>query len=453
MACFHQLPDEILLKIFSYLSIDDLSQSIRNVCTRWRTVSEDDEIWFNLRYCPDAHAKLEDINCTLENMPALRQFLYLGTFSFIQKLCECCRRIRVLNIPHTTLNATDFMLAMRCLTELRDLGILMSSTEEGLQITRIIGQSETLTCLRLYSSDGGITTPGLLKPIAEGCPNLDILECEAFNSPIDEICYLLQNKKRQLVAYDHYGPFTGNLFAAINECTNLKRLSLTGVEIYGVFNNDPPVMNLQNLEALMISDCRFPTVKIIPLTLFLNTLPQLTYIGIPYTLGNIDVITNKIILQCPLLMYLNLEGNYELHCRALRNIGSCKLLKYLDVSHCIELGKKAMKYVAEGCPELQHLDVSGISMLESMFRQILRCRNLKNLLMKNCDLAPINLGSISTHIDCLLYFYIGPDFQLPHDVRNQLKKQMPQLVIKEFSVTCDKCEYFRMKTDFLPRHF
>jgi hypothetical protein len=44
MACFDQFPGDILLKIFSYLSIDDLTLSIRNVCTRWRTVSEDYEM-------------------------------------------------------------------------------------------------------------------------------------------------------------------------------------------------------------------------------------------------------------------------------------------------------------------------------------------------------------------------------------------------------------------------
>jgi Leucine-rich repeat (LRR) protein len=291
-----------------------------------------------------------------------------------------------------------------------------------------------------------------LTPIADGCPNLDILECEAFNCPTDEICYLLERKKRQLMTYDHYGPVTDNLFAAINECTNLKRLSFTSVEIYGLFNEAPSVMKLQNLKALWISDCRFPAVKIIPLTLFHTTLHHLSYIGIPHTNGNINAVTNKILLRCPLLTHLDLDGN-ELHCRGLRNIGSCKMLKYLDVSDCPKLGKKAMKYVAEGCPELQHLDISYNPIWVSMFRQILRCRNLKELLMRNCDLRPINLGSISTHIDGLLYLYIGPHFQLPHDVRYQLEQQMPQLVITESSVTWDDSQYLRMKTEFLSRYF
>jgi Leucine-rich repeat (LRR) protein len=153
-------------------------------------------------------------------------------------------------------------------------------------------------------------------------------------------------------------------------------------------------------------------VKKIPLTLFLETFPYLSYIGIPYAEGNIDDLTNKILLKCPSLKYLNLEGNSELHCRALRNISSCKLIKYLDVSGCTELGKKSMKYVAEGCPELQYLDVSGIPISEGMFRQILSCRNLKTLMMKGCDLGDIDLNLISTTIADLLSLHTGPRFQL-----------------------------------------
>jgi hypothetical protein len=139
MASLDKLPDEILLKIFSYLSTDDLVLSARNVCTRWRAVSEDDEMWFSLTYCPNTNDSREQIIFMLENMPALRQFRYIGTSNVIEKLCECCRRVGVLHIACTTLNVTHLQLVMERLTELRDLGILMSPTKEGLQINRIIG--------------------------------------------------------------------------------------------------------------------------------------------------------------------------------------------------------------------------------------------------------------------------------------------------------------------------
>jgi hypothetical protein len=96
----------------------------------------------------------------------------------------------------------------------------------------------------------------------------------------------------------------------------------------------------------------------------------------------------------------------------------------------MQLDTKAIKYVAEGCPDLQHLNVSEIPMSGSMFRQILRCRNLKTLLIIGCDLTGINLNLISTYITGLLYLYIGPEFQLADKVIGELKQQMPHLTIK-----------------------
>jgi hypothetical protein len=74
----------------------------------------------------------------------------------------------------------------------------------------------------------------------------------------------------------------------------------------------------------------YTAVQKIPLTIFTNTLLNLPYIGIQYTRGNIDDPLNEIILKCPLLTHLVLDGNYELHSSGLRNISSCKVLKYLE---------------------------------------------------------------------------------------------------------------------------
>lgn len=129
------------------------------------------------------------------------------------------------------------------------------------------------------------------------------------------------------------------------------------------------------------------------------------------------------------------------------------MIKYLDVSYCKNVDKKAMKFVAEGCPELQHLDVSDIAIPDGLFRQILRCGNLKTLLMRNCDLGGIDLNLISTNISGLLYLYIGPRFQLRDDVINEVKETMPQLVIQQASYRCDGSKYFQIKTHFTPGYF
>jgi hypothetical protein len=429
MAQFDELPDKILLKIFSYLSIENITLCVRNVCSRWRRLSEDDTIWEESFYYPDANTPIEIIIYTLENVPSLRKFEYFGTCNVIERLSECCRRVKDLIIPYIELSAALIEVTMRRLTELSVLNITISPSEEGFQITSIIGQSETLTHLTLLSSGATTVREGLLKPIADGCPNLNTLRCETFNLPNSEICYLLRHKNQQLEAYEHYGLLSAEFLGALNECTNLKEIAFLSVEFDGPYKKLSPITNLKTLRTLEMTGCRLPMLKIIPLTLFLDTLSHLTAICITYACANIDDLLNKIILKSPVLEHLDLEGNAKLRCRGLRNISTCKMLKHLDVSMCKQLGRKAIKYVAEGCPELHYLDVSSIPMSESMFRQILRCRKLNTLSIIGCDSTGINLKLISTYIPGLLYLYIGPEFQLSDEVISEVQQRMPHLNI------------------------
>jgi hypothetical protein len=149
MAWFDGIPDEILLKIFSYLSIRDISLSVRNVCTRWRTLSEGDEIWKDWCYSPAETTPKEEIICMLKNMPALRKFQYFRTCNVIETLSQYCRRVSVLIIPRIALNATLLKLTVERLTELSALDIKIRPTREGAEITRIIGKSKTLVHLNL----------------------------------------------------------------------------------------------------------------------------------------------------------------------------------------------------------------------------------------------------------------------------------------------------------------
>jgi hypothetical protein len=453
MAWFDVLPDEILLKIFSYLSMYDISLSVRKVCTRWRDVSEDDEIWKDWCYSPRASSTKEEIIFMLKNMPALRKFQYFGTCNVIETLSQYCRRVSVLIIPNIYFNAALLKFTMGRLTDLGELYISISPNSEGSQLTHIIGQSKTLVSLTLKSSVVVTVPEGLLKPIADGCPNLNTLKCGAFNNPNSEICYFMKRKKHQLVAYEHYGLVSADLLKAINKCTKLKRLKFITPRTDGPLREIPPIRQRQNLTMLELARSSSTAVQKIPLTLFINTLPNLSYIGIKHTKGNIDDPLNEIILKCPLLTHLVLEGNYELHSSGLRNISSCKMLKYLDVSRCTQLDDTALKYVAEGCPELQHLDVSAIHITDGIFRQILRCRNLKTLLMGDCVLSGIDLKLISKNMSGLLYLYTGDYEQLRNDVRSEMKRTMPHLVIKQASYFYDRSEYLRIKTDLIPEYF
>lgn len=51
------LPEEIALSIFSYLSASDLSDNVAKVCTLWREYSSAFQLWRHLDYTVDAGAR------------------------------------------------------------------------------------------------------------------------------------------------------------------------------------------------------------------------------------------------------------------------------------------------------------------------------------------------------------------------------------------------------------
>lgn len=47
-AKFHNLPDEIIVKIFLFLPHDELYQNVRQVCSRWRNLCLNPNVWIHV---------------------------------------------------------------------------------------------------------------------------------------------------------------------------------------------------------------------------------------------------------------------------------------------------------------------------------------------------------------------------------------------------------------------
>jgi hypothetical protein len=133
MAWFDMTPNEMLLEIFSYLTIDDLCLSVRDVCIQWRRLSEANEIWKNLCFTPKRNASQEEIASRLQNMQNLRISEYYGNCNVIETLSTNCTSISQIQIPPTLLQTT-----MERLTTLRELGILISLNRGGCELTLLL---------------------------------------------------------------------------------------------------------------------------------------------------------------------------------------------------------------------------------------------------------------------------------------------------------------------------
>ena len=58
----NDLPEEILLNIFSYFGPEDLCLKIAKVCERWNVLAKDVALWKTLSYVCDPSSDISHIN-------------------------------------------------------------------------------------------------------------------------------------------------------------------------------------------------------------------------------------------------------------------------------------------------------------------------------------------------------------------------------------------------------
>jgi len=66
-STLNELPDEILLKIFSHFVPEDLALIICKVCQRWKDIAEDVALWKTLSYDCDKSSdirRVKEVRCT-----------------------------------------------------------------------------------------------------------------------------------------------------------------------------------------------------------------------------------------------------------------------------------------------------------------------------------------------------------------------------------------------------
>jgi hypothetical protein len=74
MTALIDMPDVVLLKIFSYLNAEDLPMSIPHIDFRWNQLSKSPMLWKDITFTPPSHLTESDIILHLKNMPELRSF-------------------------------------------------------------------------------------------------------------------------------------------------------------------------------------------------------------------------------------------------------------------------------------------------------------------------------------------------------------------------------------------
>jgi hypothetical protein len=387
--CFKDLSDELLLKIFSDLNIEDLAMSVQHVNSHWKNVSQDSSLWKNQTFSPGCKMSDEEITRHLRNMPALQAFCPSGginTKFIVDILCKYCRDIRHIEFMHSHIvsNPTLYKI-LKKLPHIENLSIPIPEETRHLRFADLLAQFQKLTTLSFTHHYVPTVEDGVLRAIADGCPSLQSLDMGVKEFGIRDVEYFLEKKGQQLLSLS-IGAYISTLaHRLLTKCVNLEFLH------YECYNADVPgtdiqslskLSKLRNLTFICLAKCQARDVS----TIFKNqSMSKLITLHLYHDDDFDSTSLTEILTNCPQLQSLSLRCCY-LSDYVFQYIGTCKNLQYLDIARANFITDKSMEYVGAGCPNLSHLDIGYCSELTNKSIEYVcsGCQKLKYLNIQNC---------------------------------------------------------------------
>ncbi|KAJ9586084.1 hypothetical protein L9F63_020281 [Diploptera punctata] len=435
---FDDLPNEILLKIFSYLSIEDLAFSVQEVNSHWKAVAQDNKLWRGRVFCPRKNLTDKQIVLQLKKMPTLRSYCASRkTSSFvIQALCKLCKNIRSIDL-HRYQSVDPLLLEsiFNAFPNIESLKLQLPSRSvpELNRCMELISQCQKLTVLTFKWNDKNTFLSmheGVLAQLVHGCPALQHLNIENVELLDENILELLEVKKNQLLSFSCVIAVTREFSERLGECTKLQYLDIININAHLLYSDIEPLMKLKNLKHFALRFCSELVMDNLPLFFVTGSFSKIVHLDLSECYFMNDVVVNTICRNCPLIRYFCISGSQSLHNEGLKYIGCCEQLEYLDVSMSMDLTDGSMEYVGEGCSNLKHLIITGCyKMTDKVIEHIVKCRQLKVLKFNYNDLTGSNFHLISSHLHNLVELHVESCKYLNKTFIENLHEKMPHLKI------------------------
>ncbi|KAE8746066.1 hypothetical protein FOCC_FOCC007189 [Frankliniella occidentalis] len=351
-AAVHSLPTELLVLIFSWLSVEDLALNVSKVCQRWK-----DSLYFRTLWCDKEliyENSREDLFIfVLSVAPALKQLslnpLFCGDpAAIVNAICKGPKDIRKV---HYNLSLFPAAVASRILghykkyvCELHLEGYANKHSSIYRNLDAELGQMSQLRSLKL---SGYFDTKWDKKVLERGCLNLHHLDVSLIQDESDSYKPFLDNVKSHLKTLK-LPQFKSNVgvLELVSSCTELKEITLC-------LDDLRCISTLQSLESLHIrwSDGVLKSkmnrfVRDCPV---FGNLKELTLFYIP------GLLATAIAKQCNKLETLNLHGITS--CANI--IKSVPSLQKLCIVDRLSLRMRHIQKLPRYIPNLRHLNVLG----------------------------------------------------------------------------------------------
>ncbi|XP_049770726.1 F-box/LRR-repeat protein 7-like isoform X1 [Schistocerca cancellata] len=438
------LPDEILIKIFSHMSFSELVDVIQKVCTRWKRLSQDAYLWSDKTYfitmgcivssdCWKADKTDQQAVQTICDFPNLRSVcMWRGAKSRVfRALYNSCHRLSELHLHPTQKLSYEVLknLVEKC-PKIHTLRI----SRELLKLQKFaeaVSQFQHLHVLELQ--DHFKRNRLLLRPLGDGCPQLTVVHFGFMTVDLDDLRYFLNAKRNSLKSISIKWTMEErcilpllSVCADSLECLELSEYNIHEEEAVEAFTALGTLKNLQELKMSILDPAPPGTA---PLAFETGGLPKLRVLDLRNGFGLEDDTVIAVCRGCPALRELNVGNAELLSDAAFSEIYRLQHLEILDVSGCGGLGGALIPCLAR-LPRLHTLVMEYMEFpeLQPGLSSILQLSSIRCLTLNNSTLTGMPFDTFAGKLVNLreLYVYscVGDSEAL-----HILKEQMPNLKI------------------------
>ncbi|XP_012675202.1 S-phase kinase-associated protein 2 [Clupea harengus] len=240
-ACWDLLPDELLLRILSCLSLRDLLRTSR-ICKRWHQLAFDESLWQSV-----------DLEGKVRLGSALGQVLSAGTLT--------------LRCPHTSIGEPCFTHKEQLRVQHMDLSGCTVSPEV---INDVISRC---TQLQNLSLEGLVLSDGILQSIARNpqLGRLNLSGCSGFSS--ETLANMLQSCTRLTELNVSWCDFSNeHVKAVVSDVTpSISQLNISGYrqnltmeDVRSLVERCPNIVNLDLSDSVLVTTDSFPVLQQLP---------------------------------------------------------------------------------------------------------------------------------------------------------------------------------------------
>jgi hypothetical protein len=424
MTTIDDLPDEILLTIFKHLPAEDLSMTVPLVNHRWKALSQTPSLWSHLTFTPPVNMSDKQVAHALQTMPHLKSFrLQHGknVDLIVDALCEYCPDIQ------------DIVMDRKRGPSKGRLAKLLT-TYSGISRLNVLvaGNVLQIDYTQLY----GISTPrhsSLFLFVALDPETRRRIDWEVHGGralyihSLPQGVELLKARREALQFLTLCSRLTSKELDVIYTCEQLRSLCLKSYDRVVTTLDLDSLTRLQNLECLQLYIHHNRDTQRSLRARYTSNMPRVVKLEIVSSFSFSNSSISRMISCCPNLQYLKIQ-TAALNDECFTTIDNCNSLKHIDISCNYLLTDDTVKYIANGCAELEFLDVSScIAMTERIVSFLKPLKRIQELRLDHHKLSVQRFRSIPVQLPSVRILSIDSCSQLSAADIHDLATRYPNL--------------------------